>query len=448
MSSDRPSTTIGIFGALPQEGWMRRLRVLHSPDGKAAGRFIVLESEPLLLGRDSVAARLLGLRDGSLSRRHARIAPQADAWTVTDLESRNGTFVDGERIDEARLTPECIVRLGGSILLYEEIRLGAADRFVPEREPLWGDSVELQRVRGEIEQVAPRDLSVLILGETGVGKEVVAAALHQASGRDGAFVPVNCGGLPRDLVESELFGHVAGAFTGADRARPGLFATADGGTIFLDEIGEMPLELQPKLLRVLSTGEVRQVGSSRASRVDVRVVAATHQHLDDRVADGSLRGDLYARLASWILVIPPLRRRRADILSLAPRLVPELSGYDADVAECLLLHPWPYNVRELTQVLSAAVIRAEGQSLLPAHLPTGMIAVVTDRTEGAVASLAPPLELLVRRDGTPSRDDLAAALRHHGGNVSKVAGFFGRDRVQVYRWLGRHELDPEDFRDD
>ncbi len=441
------ATTVGLDDGARRVGAVCRLTILHTPARRARGRFVVLERQPLELGRESVASRHLGLDDAALSRRHARFEPAGDGtWRVRDLGSRNGTFVEGRRVDEAPLASEALVRVGASLLLYEEIRLAPGERFVAAAPPLWGDSVALQRVRGEIERVGPRSVSVLILGETGVGKERVAEAVHRASGRDGAFVPVNCGGLPRDLVESELFGHVAGAFTGADRARPGLFAAADGGTLFLDEIGEMPPELQPKLLRALSSGEVRPVGSASPRQVDVRVVAATNRELEGRIAEGAFRGDLFARLAGWVIDLPPLRQRRADVLSLAPRLVPDLPEVHPDAVEALLLHPWPYNVRELEQLLSAAVVRSEGGPLGLDHLPEEVAALVRNRLAPSEVAVQPPLELLVRRDGTPDRDELATVLRHHRGNISRVASFFGRDRVQVYRWLGQHELDPEDFR--
>ncbi len=258
--------------------------------------------------------------------------------------------------------------------------------------------------------------------------------MHERSGRSGTLVAINCGALPPDLVESELFGHVAGAFTGASKGSEGLFTAAEGGTLFLDEIGEMPLAVQPKLLRALATGEVRAVGASQARHVDVRVVAATNRDLSAEVEAERFRGDLFARLAGWTIEMPPLRRRRDDVLVLA-RMFLERAGapvaMEADAAEALLSYRWPFNVRELLQVASAVAVRAAGgDRVLLDHLPREIRAPVETRRPLAAASVEPPLALSVRTDGTPSADELSRVLTHYAGNVAQVAAFFGRDRRQ------------------
>ena len=430
-------------------GLLRRLLVLFAPNPAAIGRVTSLDLDVCELGRSCLLCEILQLRDGRQSRRHARISQAGERVTLDDLSSRNGTFVDGRRVESAPLRDGAVIRVGDSVLLFEEIETGPTLRLAPESAPLWGPSVGLQRVRGEIELVGPRDVPVLVLGETGAGKELVAEALHEASGRSGAFVPVNCGALPADLVESELFGHTEGAFTGAGRASRGLFVAADGGTLFLDEIGELPLEQQTKLLRALSTGEIRQVGGTRTRTVNVRPVAATNRDLRERVEAEAFRGDLYARLAAWELEVPPLRRRRADILAIAGRAVDGMPPLHADAAEALLLNDWPYNVRGLLQTLSAAVVRAQGaQRLELAHLPERIRAPIDARSEGLVSTSRSeaPLELLVRREGTPSQADLERVMAHHRGNVAQVAAFFGKERAQVYRWVRRYGLDPEAYR--
>jgi transcriptional regulator with GAF, ATPase, and Fis domain len=309
------------------------------------------------------------------------------------------------------------------------------------------------RVHGDIAMVAPHEVPVLVLGETGVGKELVAEEIHRRSGRGGAFVPVNCAAISPHLAESELFGHVPGAFTGAGKGADGLFVAADGGTLFLDEIGELPLELQPKLLRALAKGEIRAVGSSVTRTVNVRVIAATLRDLGLGVEEETFRVDLFNRLSGWRVHVPALRTRRDDVIAiasayLARRAAPPLA---VDAAEALLLHDWPGNVRELEQVLATAVIRAvgapPGSELGIEHLPPEIAARLGARAkleEGGEPSL--PLSMVVPRELTPTREELCAALARYDGNVAKVAEHFGKDRQQVYRWARRYAIDLGAFR--
>jgi transcriptional regulator with GAF, ATPase, and Fis domain len=310
-------------------------------------------------------------------------------------------------------------------------------------------------LRERVRTVARAAVPVLILGETGVGKELVAGEVHRESGRRGPFVAVNCAALPAELVESELFGHVKGAFTGATGESKGLFGEADGGTLFLDEIGEMPFALQAKLLRALATGEVRAVGAATARTVDVRVVAATNVLLDAAVEEKRFRGDLHARLLGSVVPVPPLRERRADILVLVDHfLAAEGCAVEPtpDAAEALLVHRWPYNVRELEQIVRAAAPDArEAGALGLDQLPPPLRAPLAART-GPKATPPPPAELpillRVRRDGTPNADELREVLTHFEGNVAQVAAYFGRDRRQVYRWAERLGVELAAFRDD
>ena len=444
------STGRGRRGAMS----ITRLVVLSSPDTAAIGRPVLLDGRALVMGRAGHARGALALDDAELSRQHLSIEqPDADGsgWQLRDLGSTNGSHVGGERVDRRTLHHGDVLRAGGTVLLFERHEVEAGSALAPAEPPLLGPSVGLQRVRGEIQRVAAQPVSVLILGESGVGKELCADALHRASGRHGRFIPVNCGALPENLIESELFGHVAGAFTGATRDRPGLVQAAAGGTLFLDEIGEMPVSLQPRLLRLLATGEVRPVGGSKTNTVDVRVVAATNRvDMSVEVEEGRLRGDLYARLAGWTIVIPPLRERRQDILALGRHFASDMgceAPWDPDVAEALALAAWPYNVRQLRQVVQAALVRSGGAALGLADLPPGLAGPVEARLpELSRESGEPPLALLVRRDATPTREELALVLRRFGGNVAQAADFFGKDRRQVYRWGARLDLDPEHFR--
>ncbi|MEZ4340615.1 MAG: sigma 54-interacting transcriptional regulator [Sandaracinaceae bacterium] len=448
--TDRTMSTPGrrVAGTRAQ-----RLIVVRSPDAEALGRAVLLEDAPVTIGRAGHAAGALALADSELSRTHAVLEREVatDTWWVRDLGSRNGTFVNGAAQERAGLLDQDVIRVGATLLVYERVELGPDAALAPAEEPpLYGRSFAMQRVRGEVARVAGRDMPVLVLGESGAGKELVASALHGRSGRTGPLVAVNCGALPPDLVESELFGHVAGAFTGAQKSSEGLFVAASGGTIFLDEIGEMPLAVQPKLLRALATGEIRPVGANQARRVDARVVAATNRDLTAEVQAERFRGDLYARLAGWTIQLPPLRKRKEDVLLLLDRFLVRHEAprvIEPDAAEALLLYRWPFNVRELEQLAAAIGVRAEeADEVLLEHLPPSIAAPLLARRPMAAIPSEPPLSLSVRPDATPTAEELARALAHFGGNVAQVATFFGRDRRQIYRWIERYGLDVDALR--
>jgi DNA-binding NtrC family response regulator len=278
-----------------------------------------------------------------------------------------------------------------------------------------------------VRRAAPSPLPLLITGESGTGKELVARAVHHLSGR-GAFVAVNCAAFPENLLESELFGHQRGAFTGADRDKPGLFETAHGGTLFLDEIGELPAALQPKLLRALEQGEIRRVGATAERKVDVRVIAATNRSLDDEVRAGRFREDLLWRLNVLPVHVPPLRERRADIPLLAEHF---LRGHpvESDAMALLTAYPWPGNVRELRNAIERATtlggapaVRAED---LPPHIHAAgrSAAVIADATRRQI-----PLRDL-------EREYILEVLRQVGGNKSRAAEILGLDRKTLYRKL-------------
>jgi DNA-binding NtrC family response regulator len=328
-----------------------------------------------------------------------------------------------------------------------QLTIEEARALAPETPALLGPSVAMQRVRGEIGIVAPRSLPVLVLGETGVGKERVAAEIHRLSGRTGAFVALNCAAIAPTLAETELFGHAAGAFTGATHKHDGVLVAADGGTLFLDEIAELPPPLQPKLLRALATGEVRAVGKAEARHVDVRLVAATHADLHGSVAAGAFRGDLLARLAGWTLRVPPLRHRREDVLHLAGVfLARQADGatnvrISAGCAEALAIYSWPFNVRELEHVLAAAAVRAVDGVLRPEHLPEPIAKPVLARGRPSDKPIETPLALLVPPDAVPDAAGLSLVADRFHGNVSLVAEYFGKDRKQVYRWAERLGVD-------
>jgi DNA-binding NtrC family response regulator len=373
--------------------------------------------------------------DPWMSSAHVRFERAGAHWVAADAGSRNGILVNGAKHDRAAVQDSDVVEAGRSFFVLRTGELAAepALDLIPRAagtlatlDPLLAASF------AELRKIAAADLPVLIGGPTGAGKERVARMIHQASGRNGAFVAVNCAALPAGLVESELFGHKRGAFSGAIADQPGLVLASSGGTLFLDEIGDLPAPAQAALLRVLEEHEVRAVGAAAAVPVDLRVVAATHRDLDALVEDDAFRDDLVARLAGFEIELPPLAWRRVDLGVMLAELVPPHTQLAAATARALFAYAWPRNVRELVRAIERAVALAGGAELSPSHLPEEIAAA---RFTAAPAPVA-----------DARRDELAALLEKHRGNVSKVAAELGRVRQQVQRWLKRYGLDPERYR--
>ena len=406
-----------------------RLRVSRGP---SRGEQLELSSLlPVVIGCDPDAD--LVLADDTVSARHAEVRPTARGWIIRDLGSTNGIVINDVRVGEALLDEHARrLSLGESELewkLYDdevEHPLSATPFG-----GLVGDAPAMRALFALCEQAAASDSTVLIEGESGTGKEVLADAIHRASPRaERPFVVVDCGALASNLVESELFGHEKGAFTGADRARAGALEEANGGTLFLDEIGELPLEQQVKLLRALESREVRRVGADRGRAIDVRVVAATHRRLERLVAANQFRADLYYRLAVIKVHVPALRDRVEDILPLVRRFVAELkptldpSSLLSDaVSRALVAHAWPGNVRELRNVVQRLVLVGE---------------LATD----VRAPAAPPEYEAARRQALDDfeREYCRAILAHAGGNVSRAAAAAGLSRQMLHRLLRKHDL--------
>ena len=320
-----------------------------------------------------------------------------------------------------------------------------AQRVATARGQIVTRSAAMRTLLDEAERVAATDAAVLIRGETGTGKELLAQAIHDLSARrDGAFVAVNCGAIPEALLESELFGHVKGAFTGALRDHAGLLRAAHGGTLFLDEIGDMPLPLQVKLLRVLQERQVRPVGATRALPIDVRIVSATHRDLDAARRDGSFRDDLYWRLNVVGFTLPPLRERREDIPALAQHFVAALSnkyrkplrGFAPDALALLVRAPWPGNVRQLFNAVEKCVA-------LAGDTDTVGIALAERAVDAGSDDGVEPFDDARRRF---ERDYLAQLLRLTGGNAALAARLAQRNRTDFYALLARHQLEPAAFR--
>jgi DNA-binding NtrC family response regulator len=349
---------------------VRQLVAVFAPDRQLPPP-ITLGDSPLLIGRERDAA--LVLEDVDVSRRHAEVRydGRADAWVIRDCGSRNGLWVDGVRVGRSPLVHGTVVRMGRTLLVAVDALVAAGRQLRSETQALRGHSVAMQQVRGEIATLASQRIPLLVLGETGVGKELVARDLHERSGRSGPFVPVSCASIPSGLSDGEPFGQTVGVFTSAVASRQGLFGQARGGTLFLDEIGELSAAVQSKLLRALAMGEVHPVRSAQPTQGDVQVIAATHRDLAEDVASGGFRADLYSRLAGWVLRVPPLRERREDIIDLAHAVLERWRGgkltLSVSAAEALLLHDWPFNVRELEHAIETAAVRAEGDAIIRCH---------------------------------------------------------------------------------
>ena len=388
----------------------------------------------------------ISIPDHEISRRHLVVRRQPAGWEVADLGPKNGILVNGEQVRTTTLTDGDLIEAGGTLLMFRED--GGPDDLADRdlaTEP--GRPIAFRTVSAEFEhrvnqltKIARSDVSVLIRGETGTGKEVIARAIHDASARRGIFVPINCGALPRALIESELFGHKRGAFSGAYEEHEGLVRRAQGGTLFLDEIAELPEESQVALLRVLQDAEVRPVGASEAVKVDVRIVAATHQDIPARIADGRFRQDLYARLAGFEMAMPALRDRREDLGTLIASILPRVTGQPERItlhrtaARALFRYAWPLNIRELEQALRAAVALADTGEIRLEHLSE------------AIRTYMPPSLASLRPEDLILRERLIQLLREHGGNVAAVGRAMGKAPIQIRRWCHRVQVELSKFR--
>ena len=421
-----------------------RVDVVQGPD---AGAVAELQGPEARVGSGKDCD--ITLKDPTVSRLHLVLRIEQDRIRVIDAGSRNGTTVDGTQVRDAYARPDSSIVIGGSTLRMRmlssvvELPLSSSDHFGGLR----GRSIPMRRIFAVLERVARTDSTLLVEGETGTGKELVARGVHDASPRaQGPFVVFDCSAVSSTLVESELFGHLRGAFTGAVTDRHGAFEEADGGTLFLDEIGELPLDLQPKLLRALEAREVRQLGANRFRRVDVRVIAATNRSLSRAVDHGAFREDLYYRLAVIPIRLPPLREHPEDIPLLVHHFLEELAPRGAPpppLPEAVVAsfggQSWPGNVRELRNAVARAVSLGAAE-LSPAEDPLGPGEWPHE------VHLEEPL--LVGRERVAQayeRAYLELALKQTGGNVVRTAELARVGRKFVQRAMKRYRLrgDPE-----
>lgn len=435
-----------VDGRLALSLTTRRIRPTLSWNDGAHARTANLEA-PIIIG-SSEQAQVSLPRDRLVSRVHAELMPKADGVWVRDLGSRNGTWLEGIRVHEARV-PE----VGGTIRVGDTAIQVASSPSAPVK--LWptdrlhdvvGKSEPMRELLMRVSELARTDAPVLIEGETGTGKEVMARALHASSARHaGPFIVVDCGALAESLLEAELFGHSKGAYTGAHSARVGAFEAASGGTVFLDEIGELPLSMQPRLLRVLESKTVKRLGENEHRAVDLRVVSATHRDLESMVADGTFREDLYFRLAVLPLRVPPLRGHPEDIEVLAEHFLAGRATLPAGAQARLSSYAWPGNVRELRSVMertAALGFEAAWAMVTGATTPTP-VARGTAPTGGPprVDIDVPFKELREQWADFLELQYLTALITRHGRHSpTELAEAAGLDRSYMHRLLKKHLL--------
>jgi transcriptional regulator with AAA-type ATPase domain len=430
---------------------LRRPSIRYRLGGRSEVWIFRSRSGGLLEPGDALA---IAVDDPYASSRHLRLVRERQCWVALDEGSTNGTFVDGRRLADGERRPlgeSALLELGHTFFLFRAAARGlpgpeVVDAGSPERREPATLNPEWEVELAKFERLSRTRHEVLIEGESGAGKEVLARLLHERSGRRGPLVSLNCAALSETLLDDEIFGHVRGAFSGAQADRQGLLRAADGGTLFLDEVGDMPAALQAKLLRVLEDGKVRPIGGETETQVDVRVVAATHSDLRALVGEGRFRHDLLGRLGLLAVRVPPVRERREDLGLLVQGVLGAVEGglgrirFDLEALRLVLLHPWPLNVRELRRALLAAVdlARADGEGAIaigPQHLPP------------AVRELAPAArpDARPRPELTPAqlelRERIADLLRRHAGNVAAVARELGKPRTHVQRQMERLGID-------
>ncbi len=436
------------------EGPTRKRAVANDkPAGPPKEFEVTVQSGPdvgkTVKGRDKVlvgkgAEATFQLKDEEVSRVHLELEAMLDGVRVRDRASTNGTFLAGARIQQLTVYEEAVITLGTTVLRVAVIVPGAPKAARSSFGKVLGRSAPMLALYDKLEKAAPTESTVVLLGETGTGKEVIAESLHAASSRRARpFVIVDCGNMAPTLIESELFGHIKGAFSGAVAERKGAFLEADGGTVFLDEIGELPIDLQPRLLRVLESGTVKRLGEDKPRKVDVRIIAATHRDIEAEVKKGTFRQDLWFRLAVVLARVPPLRDRKDDIPLLVRHFVAQLGRGDFELPsalrEELLQWSWPGNVRELRNVIERALAGGDvevgsGSGVLPANL----------------GNLPEDLNALPYKDAKErlveafTAQYISTLLDRCGHNISEVARTAGIARAYVHRLVNKYGLDATD----
>jgi len=472
------------------------LVLLYAPDYDKFQPAYPLESHEVVIGREAPASVVVP--QPAVSRSHARINYDGSGWVLTDLGARNGTLVNGMFVSQAHINHGDELRIGDAFFKFVErdcegylnYRIdGAVLRGAPACPSGMVGGYQMATITTALEKIAQTPISVIILGESGTGKEVFARAVHTWSGRPGAFCALNCAAIPANLLESELFGYRRGAFSGAERDHVGLVRAADHGTLFLDEVGDMPLAAQAKLLRVLQAKEVLPLGATQPEQVDVRVVCATHRDLNAMQTEKTFRGDLFARINEYSVQLPALRDRKEDIYALCieflrqqkrPDLIPSVPYMTG-----VLHYEFPYNVRELEALIKRGIALCDSDHLSANHLSAEIHTQMRDygrrqgqhgepgsrrqaRTPQQPAPSWQPPPSFDSGDGSssgapashtdaaaipqavasyvPLEAELRSLLQQTRGNVAAVGRHYGKERMQVHRWMKRYAIDPNDYR--
>jgi DNA-binding NtrC family response regulator len=461
---EAPTGAMQEFRGSPSHPARRRtagLVLLYADTFRELPAVFPLQQERHVLGRDASAVDLV-LKAPAVSRVHAEVVRDGRHFVVRDLESRNGVIVNGRKVQAARLEPLDELRIGDAIFKFvdegaEDYGRYRIDGALPagqarraQKPSALAGGFQIDAIVAEIERVAPTPLSVIVRGPSGTGKEVIASELHRLSGRRGKLAAVNCTALPQNLIESELFGYKRGAFSGADRDKPGLIRHADGGTLLLDEIGDMPPEAQAKLLRVLQAREVLPLGATSPEPVDVRVVAATHRDLERLQREGKFREDLFARLNEYAVELPALHERKEDIFLLTQTFLARHGGGGKAPSFAfmtgLLNYDFPYNVRELEACIKRALALTDGASLEPEVLPDVVQEAMADYGREGGPRSQPTEE--DEAQGAPDETALRELLTRHAGNVAAVGRDLGKARMQIHRWMKRYNIDIAEYRDE
>jgi transcriptional regulator with PAS, ATPase and Fis domain len=460
---EAPTGAMQEFRGSPSQPPRKRqpgLVLLYADTFRELPAAFLLTQERHVIGRDASSADLT-LKAPAVSRVHAEVIRDGRRFVVRDLGSRNGVIVNGRKVQSSELEPLDEVRIGDAIFKFvesdaEELgryridgALPAGQRRHAEQPSALAGGYQIDVIVAEIERVAPTPLSVIVRGPSGTGKEVIASELHRLSGRRGKLAAINCTALPQNLIESELFGYKRGAFSGADRDKPGLIRHADGGTLLLDEIGDMPPEAQAKLLRVLQAREVLPLGATTPEPVDVRVVAATHRDLEKLQREGKFREDLFARLNEYSVELPALHERKEDVFLLTQTFLARHGGAGKTPSFAfmsgLLHYDFPYNVRELEACIKRALALADGVTLQPEGLPEAVQDAMSDYgKEGGARSSHPPED--EDAQGAPDEPALRELLLKHQGNVAAVGRELGKARMQIHRWMKRFAIDIAEYR--
>ena len=429
---------------------VRRTKLLVI-SGPLQGREFVVNRDTFTIGSGS--HNDLTIEDSTVSKRHCEIVVEQTGYLIRDLDSTNGTLVQGVRVSSAHLAPGSEIQLGKTRIVFcplqeaNDIPLSHNEAFGA----MMGRSVPMRRIFYLAETYSPADVTVMITGETGTGKEILAEEIHNhSSRRDKPFIVIDCAAISKELIESELFGHVKGAFTGANADRQGAFELADGGTVFLDEIGDLSPDLQPKLLRVLEKREIKRVGCNKVRKINVRIISATNRNLANEVNEGRFREDLYYRLSVVHLELPPLRRRREDVPLLVKRFLVDHHGEDAvtqladfdRTMEILKRHEWPGNVRELRNLIELAFYSERRPVDLSAFLSLGNLRSGRKNNE-------PEVNFVTDKPFKDAKNDLIEEfektylndlLARNKQNISRSAREAGIERAYLQRLIRKYGM--------